>query len=141
MKKILIICIGILLFASTKEEFLEYTNKLVTYHFELKNFDKIKSPFYKPKKKVTFLNKLRKSVKKVVHISLISVFDDRAYLKIEEYKGTDLVKSFKKWVKKGDKIEYCKVVSINIDKVVLKCNGKKLVKTTAKKLLKIRIEK
>lgn len=142
MKKIFLLILGISLFSSTNDEFLDYTNKLVTYNFELKNFDKIKSPFFKPKKPIFLKAKeINKNVKKIVHISLISIFNNTAYIKIDEFKGDELVKEYKKWIKKGDKIEQCIVINIKIDKLILKCNNKILIKSLNKKSLNIRIEK
>jgi hypothetical protein len=140
MRKILFLIIGVLLIASTTEKFLDYTNKLVTYNFELKNIDKIKSPFYKSQK-LTFLKnkKINKNVKKIIHISLISIFNDMAYIKIDEFMGDELIKTYKKWVKKNDIIKKCKVENIYSDKLILKCGKKLLIKQLNTKSLKIRI--
>jgi hypothetical protein len=142
MKKILFLMMGMFLFAFTTDEFLDYTNKLVTYNFKLNNIDKIKSPFYEVKKP-NFLNnrRINKNIKKLIHISLISIFNNTAYIKIDEFKGDELVKEYKKWIKKGDKIEQCIVINIKIDKLILKCNNKILIKSLNKKSLNIRIEK
>jgi hypothetical protein len=142
MKKVFLLILGIVLFASSNDEFLDYTNKLVTYNFELKNFDKIKSPFFRPKKHTFIQGKgINQNVKKIVHISLLSIFNNSAYVKIEEFKGDELIKKYKRWVKKGDKIEQCKLIKIYLDKIVLKCNNHLLVKKLNEKSLKIRIEK
>jgi nanoRNase/pAp phosphatase (c-di-AMP/oligoRNAs hydrolase) len=140
MRKILFLIIGVFLIASTTEKFLDYTNKLVTYNFELKNIDKIKSPFYKSQK-LTFLKnkKINKNVKKIIHISLISIFNDMAYIKIDEFMGDELIKTYKKWVKKNDIIKKCKVENIYSDKLILKCGKKLLIKQLNTKSLKIRI--
>ncbi|GAX87291.1 conserved hypothetical protein [Lebetimonas natsushimae] len=140
MRKILFLIIGVFLIASTNEKYLEYTNKLVTYNFELKNIDKIKSPFYKIKKPI-FLNnkKINKNIKKIIHISLLSVFNDTAYIKIDEYMGDELINTYKKWVKKNDKIKNCRVENIYSDKIVIKCGKKQLIKKLNVKSLRIRI--
>jgi hypothetical protein len=140
-KIILFLVIGIIfLYSSEKDEYLEYTNKLVNYHFELKGFDKLKSPFYKPEKKL-FINNLVKNVKEIIHISLLSVFNDLAYVKIEIFRGDELSNTYKKWVKKGEKIQNCKVKEINIDKIILQCGNQILVKTLNPKSINIKVEK
>jgi nanoRNase/pAp phosphatase (c-di-AMP/oligoRNAs hydrolase) len=142
MKKILILIIGIFLFASTNEEFLDYTNKLVTYNFELKNFDKISSPFFKPRKLLFLKNKkINKRVQKFIHIRLISILNNMALIRIEEYKGDELIRKYKKWIKKGGKIEECRVKDIKTNKIILNCNHKLLIKKINEKRLKIRTEK
>jgi hypothetical protein len=133
-----ILFISVMLFASINDKYLDYTNKLVTYNFELKNIDKISSPFFKVEK-LTFIKV--KNVKHFIHISLLSIFNDLAYMKVEEFKGEKLINSYKKWVKRGDKIEQCKVKSVKIGKIILKCNNKILVKKLNKKLLNIKVEK
>jgi hypothetical protein len=136
-----ILFISVMLFASINDKYLDFTNKLVTYNFELKNIDKISSPFFKVKK-LTFIKKNNiKNVKHFIHISLLSIFNDLAYIKVEEFKGDKLIKKYTKWVKKGDKIEQCKVDNVKIDKIILKCNNKILVKKLNKKLLNIKVEK
>jgi hypothetical protein len=142
MKKILFLIIGVFLFASVTEKYLDYTNKLVTYNFKLENIDKIKSPFYHPEK-ITFLNnkKFNRNIKKIVHISLLSIFNNMAYIKVEEFKENALMKSYKKWVKKGDKIEQCRLINIYNDEIVLNCNKKIIKKFLNEKTLKIRIER
>jgi hypothetical protein len=140
MKKILFLIIGVFLFASVTEKYLDYTNKLVTYNFKLENIDKIKSPFYHPEK-ITFLNnkKFNRNIKKIVHISLLSIFNNMAYIRVDEYMGDELIKTYKKWVKINDIIEKCKISNIYFDKIILKCGKKILVKHLHTKLLKIRI--
>jgi hypothetical protein len=133
-----ILFISVVLFASINDKYLDYTNKLATYNFELKNIDKISSPFFKVEK-LTFIKV--KNVKHFIHISLLSIFNDLAYIKVEEFKGEKLINSYKRWVKRGDKIEQCKLIKIYLDKIVLKCNNHLLVKKLNEKSLKIRIEK
>ncbi|WP_024790024.1 hypothetical protein [Lebetimonas sp. JH292] len=140
MKKILLLTIAVLAFAS-KQEYLEYTNKLVTYNFKLNNIDKIKSPFFKPKKLLFMNKKINKNVKKIVHITLLSLLNNSAFIKIEEFMGDEKIKEYKKWVKKNSKVENCNVENICSDKIILNCNNKKLVKRLNEKTLKIRIEK
>jgi len=141
MKKVIMLFLGIILYASSNEEFLDYTNKLVTYNFELKHIDKMKSPFYKPKKFIFFKNKMiNKNIKKIVHITLFSIFNNSALIKIEEYMGDEIVKRYKKWVKTGDKIENCYIKTIYFNKMILKCGRKILVKKINEKSLNIRIE-
>jgi hypothetical protein len=143
MKQIFFLIIGVFLIASVNDQYLDYTNKLVTYHFELKNIDKIKSPFYKMEK-ISFLKNKKinnKNVKKFIYIKLLSVFNDSAYIKIEKYMGDEIINTYKKWVKKDSKIENCKVVDINSEKIILKCNKRLLIKKINVTPLKIKVEK
>ena len=137
MKKIILLLVVIFLYAVSKEEFLDYTNKLVTYNFELKNIEKINSPFYRLKKYNFFKNK---AIKKIVRISLISVFNNNALIKVDEYMGEELVKKYKKWIKMGDKIENCYVKKIYVNKITLKCGKKLLTKNINTKFLNVRID-
>jgi len=139
MKKIVFLLTAVFLFAS-KSEYLEYTNKLITYNFKLNNIDNIKTPFYKPKKAI-INKKIAKNVKKIIHISLISVFNNSAQIKIETFIGEEKVKEYKKWVTRNSKIEYCKVKSVEKNRVIFKCNNRLLIKKLDKNLLKIRVEK
>jgi len=139
MKQIIFLLTAVFLFAS-KSEYLEYTNKLITYNFKLNNIDNIKTPFYKPKK-IIINKKLTKNVKKIIHISLISILNNYAQIKITTFIGETKVKEYKKWITINSKIEYCKVKSIKRDRVIFKCNNKLLIKKLDKNLLKIRVEK
>jgi len=141
-KTLFLIMTALFLFASNKSEYLDYSNKLITYNFKLPNFDKIRTPFFKPKPLISIHNKAAaKNVKKIIHISLISILNDSALMKVETFIGTQKVKEYKKWVKINSKLERCKVFHIDEGKVVLKCNKKLLVKRLDKNLLKIRVEK
>ena len=140
MKKIFFLLITIFLFASDKSKYLDYTNKLITYTFELDNLKKIKSPFYEPKK-IIVVKPSAKNVKKRIHILLLSVLNNSALINIETFVGEKKVKEYKKWVKLNSKIEYCKVQNIYKSKVIFKCGKKLLIKKLYKNLLKIRIEK
>jgi len=141
MKKIFFLMMAVFLFAS-KSEYLEYTNKLITYDFKLNLIDKIKTPFYHPKRVVSTLNKSkRKNIKKIIHISLISILNNSALINIETFIGEKKVKEYKKWITLNSKVEYCKVKNIYKSKVIFKCGKKLLIKRLYKNLLKIRIEK
>jgi nanoRNase/pAp phosphatase (c-di-AMP/oligoRNAs hydrolase) len=140
MKKIILFISICFLFASTEEEFLDYTNKLVNYSFKLKNFDKIKSPFFKKEKKPVS-QEIKKKNRKIINISLLSVLNNLAYVKIEIFKEDALIKSYKKWVEVGNYIDECKLTHIYTDKIILDCNKKILIKSLNEKTLRIRIEK
>jgi len=139
MKKILIIFSLFLIIKadSVTNQYLEYTNKLVNYNLLLRNFDKIHSPFEKDyiivKKKV----KAKKLVK-IIHINLLSVFNKKAYVLIQVYLGNQLIKSYKKWLKIGDKIDTCKLTKVEFSKIIFKCKNKKLIKTLNVKNLNIK---
>jgi len=139
MKRLLLILSIILsLKAETlTQTYLDYTNKLVNYNLMLENFDKVHSPFEKDyiivKKKV----KAKKLVK-IIHINLLSIFDKRAYLLIQIYVGNQLINSYKKWFKIGDKVDKCKLTKVEYNKIIFNCKNKKLVKTLNVKKLNIK---
>jgi len=119
--KFLIILLTVFLFGEDKYEI--YTKKLLHYHFDLKYH--IKPPFEAKKMK-------KKEIKKVIEyvkIRLLSIFDNEALVVVNYYKGDTLVLSKKQNVKKGDIIKNCKVISIHLDKIILKCDSKIEVKT------------
>jgi len=119
------------------QTYLDYTNKLVNYNLMLENFDKVHSPFEKDyiiaKKKA----KAKKLVK-IIHINLLSIFDKKAYLLIQVYVGNQLIKSYKKWFKIGDKVDKCKLTKVGYTKIIFNCKNKKLVKTLNIKKLNIK---
>ena len=137
MKKLLFL-IGVLvctLFGSNNK-YLNYTSELVHYHFELKQFNKIKPPF---EKKIIIKGaqkiKVFSGLEKRINIKLISIFNKSAYILINKYLGNKLIKSYKKWVKKGDVFEkYYKVKKIILDKIILEYKSKIITKTINKKI-------
>jgi len=143
MKKILLLTISMVLFASVKSEYLGYTNKLLNYNFKLSKFSNITSPFFKKKQRIMYANSqfAVQEVKKTIHISLISILNYSAFINVETFIGEEKVKEYKKWVKVNMKVGNCIVKHIYLDKIILKCDNKIKVKKLNKKLLKIRVEK
>ncbi len=141
MKKIILILIifNALLFAKDIDKYLNYSNQLLNYQFQLKGFNSIKPPF-EPEvniingKKVTNLKKLIKTIK----VNLLSIFDKKAYVLIKIYLGNQFIKSYRKWVSVDDKIGDCKVSSIYFEKLILKCKNKTLIKSLNKKIPQIK---
>ena len=134
MKKIILILGMTLLLFAQDDKYLTYVNKLVNYNFELRNVEDRKAPF---EIKITTKNtkqNIQKILVKKVKIDLLSIFDNQAYIKIDEYLGDQLIKTQKKRVKIGDRVYKCKVVKITLDKVIFKCKNKKLVKSLNKKI-------
>lgn len=142
MRKLILLLMVINLFAKVDSKYLEYTRKLYDYHFELKDFDKIKSPFeikaiLKTKNGKILPNKIAQNAKLVrsIKFELLSIFNNSAYILIKNYLGDVLVNQEKRWVKKGDIIgDNCKVVLITTQKVVIKCKNKKIVKSLYKEI-------
>ena len=134
MKRVIFLFLT-LLFANENEIYLNYAHKLIEYHFEIKNLNTIKAPFEIEK---NLTNKIivskPKELKKVVEFELLSIFNNEAYILIKHYIGNILKKKRKIWVKKGDKINNCKVVSITFGNVVLKCKNKKIKLSLYKKI-------
>jgi len=117
-------------------KYLNYTSSLIHYNFELKNFNKINVPFEKKIiiKGVQKVNTFS-GLEKKINIKLISVFNKNAYILINEYLGNKLIKSYKKWVKKGDTFEkYFTVKKIELNKIILKYKNKIILKTLNKKI-------
>jgi len=149
MKKLLIFLTGIfsvMLFAQDQQKndvYLDYTNKVINYEFSIDDLDKIKAPFYSVaeqkivKKRVT----QKIEVNKVVKIDLMSIFDNKAYIKINEYIGDKLIKTEKKWIKVGDKVYGCKLIKLTESDAVLKCKNKILYKTLNQKIPLLRNSK
>ncbi len=138
MKKLIFIMviISVGLFASNiTDKYLNYTNKLVYYGFNLDEFDQIHAPF-EPIIKITEGKKAKntKTLIKSIKISLLSVFNNQAYFLIKEYLGDQLIKKYKKWVVINSKIGECRVSKITLSKVLLKCKNKTLIKTLNKKI-------
>ncbi len=137
MKKIIFLffmLIGII-FAKDIDRYLNYTNQLLNYQFNLNGFNNIKAPF---EPEIHIINGKRiknaKILLKTINVNLLAVFNNKAYVLIKEYLGDQLIKKYRKWIKIGDKIGDCKVSSIYFQKIVLKCNNKILVKTLYKKI-------
>ncbi len=137
MKKLLfLISVLVCTLFAGNNKYLNYTSELVHYHFELKQFNKIKAPF---EKKIIIKGaqkiKVFSGLEKRINIKLISVFNKSAYVLINKYLGNKLIKSYKKWVKKGDVFEkYYKVKKIILDKIILEYKSKIITKTINKKI-------
>ena len=137
MKKLLfLISILVCTLFGSNNKYLNYTSELVHYHFELKQFNKIKPPF---EKKIIIKGaqkiKVFSGLEKRINIKLISIFNKSAYILINKYLGNKLIKSYKKWVKKGDVFEkYYKVKKIILDKIILEYKSKIITKTINKKI-------
>ena len=136
-KTVLIIMVFVinLCAAGVTKIYLDYANKLVYYGFNLDGFDKIHAPF-EPVIKIVNGKKIKetKTLLKSINITLLTVFNNQAYVLIKEYVGDQLIKSYKKWVAINDNIGDCKVAKIKLSKVVLKCKNQTLVKTLNKKI-------
>jgi len=135
MKKLILILITIFAFAA-QEEYLDLTNKIVSYKIKLENITEIEPPFEIKRKVLNFMpqQQQKKVIRKIIKIELISIFNNKAYVLIREYLGDQLIKTTKKWIKRGDKIGECKVIKITIEKLYLKCKNKILVKSINKKI-------
>lgn len=120
------------LFSNEMKKYLNMTNEILHYNFELKNFNKIKPPFEESFHIVK--GKKNKFLTKRMNFELISIFNNRAYVLINEYLGNQLINSYKKWIKIGDKIGSCKVTFIMFEKVIFKCNKKTIIKTLHTKI-------
>ena len=147
MKKIVILLVALILWAQNqkgkeKDIYLEYTNKVINYEFELENIDKIKSPFYVVIKRSTQGKKVKKGaaavVKKRIVLTLLSIFGNRAFIKTEEYLGEQLVKRQKKWIKLHDKIYNCVLNKLTNTDAYFKCANKTLHKTLNQKIPMLR---
>ena len=136
MKKIIIFLSTALFLLASNNKYLNYTDKLVHYHFELKNFNKIKAPF-KEKRVIKGAQKIKTStgLEKSIKIKLLSVFNKSAYILIRVYLGEAVIKSYKKWVKVGETIEKnYKVKKITLNKIILRYKNKIIIKTLNKQI-------
>lgn len=131
MKKFAILIITAVLAMAQEDIYLQYVNKLVHYNFVLNKQTK-RAPFEIKNAQSRGGSSYR--LTKTVKIDLLSIFNDRAHIKIDEYLGDQLIKTKTLWVKKGSKVFDCKVDYVSIDKVVFECPHQKLVKTLNKKI-------
>jgi len=138
MKKIIVIVgiiVSFLYSDSITQEFLEYTNKIINYNFDLKHFEEINPPF---EPVVRIVNgkemKNKETLIKTIKIDILSIFNKQAYFLINVYLGDQLIKSYTKWIKEGSKISNCIVKKITLNSVFLQCKNKKLIKTLNKKI-------
>jgi len=128
---------------SQRDIYLEYTNKVINYEFNIKHLNDIKSPFYHRPNPVLDEKTNPKAVqaKKRVMITLISIFENRAYVKIQEYLGEQLVSVKRKWITINDKIYDCMLVKLTDTDAVFKCKNKTLYKTINQKIPMLRDSK
>jgi hypothetical protein len=133
MKKIVLLAIIIGFIFAKDDKYLIFVNKLVNYNFELEKLKKIKAPF-EVKVSIKEKQNTQKVLVKKIKIDLIAIFNNKAYIKLSEFLGDQLIKTKKEWVKIGDKIYKCKVTKIMEDKVIFNCKDKKLVKSLNKKI-------
>jgi len=135
MRKLVALFIVVFALAQINDQYLNYTNKLVNYQIKLKDVGKITPPFeIATNNDVILKNKEKKVVRKIIKVDLNSIFNSRAYITLKEYLGSQLVSVKRKWVKVGDKIDKCVVSSITTDTLIIKCSGRKIVKTLNKKI-------
>ena len=123
-----------------KDIYLDYTNKIIDYKFSIKNINKIKSPFYALPKFTTDTvgNKKNIRIKKLVKITLLSIFEKKAYIKIEEYLGEQLINIKKRWVSLNDRIYDCRLIKLTDTDAYFKCGDKTLYKTVNAKIPMLR---
>jgi hypothetical protein len=144
MKK-LILLIGFLSFVfsegiTQKDIYPDYTNKIINYEFNIENLNNVKSPFYEtPKFSSNTQTKTNNvQIKKRAKITLLSIFENTAYIKVEKYLGKQLVAVTKKWISLNDKIYDCKLFKLTDTDAVFKCNNKILYKTINQKIPMLR---
>jgi len=141
MKKlVLFVLMIVILYANSKAEkdkYIEYVNEIVNYKFFIDKINKIKSPFFNYTKNVNSVNKNIK-IQKRIEIVLLSIFDNKAYIKINKYIGSQLVSSKKIWINKNKKILGCKLVKLTNTDAFFKCRKKTLHKTLNSKIFNIR---
>jgi len=136
-----ILGIAALLFAkdapSQRDIYMNYTDKIMSYGFEIPNLDKIKNPFvvHVAKKRK---NRVQKIKRKYIKFSLISIFDNKVYVKIEKYLGEQLIDVKKKWIKPGDKVGECRLVKVTTTNAFFNCKGKTVKKTVNTKINMLR---
>ncbi|NPA87282.1 MAG: hypothetical protein GXO01_01120 [Epsilonproteobacteria bacterium] len=134
MKKLILITAAVIAFGQVNDQYLNYTNKLVNYQIKLKDVGKITPPFEFATNDVVIKNKEKKVIRKIIKVDLNSIFNGRAYVTLKEYLGTQLVSVKRRWVKVGDKIDKCVVSAITTDSLIIKCSGRKIVKSLNKKI-------
>ncbi len=151
MKRVKIILLtgilGVALFATDnktqKDLYLEYTNKVINYSFKIDKLEDIKSPFYENSINKKVVNTKKVPVKKSVKITLISIFMNKAFIRIDEYLGAQLVGSVKKWIGLNDKIYDCTLIKLTSTDAIFKCanSRKMLFKTINQKIPQLRDSK
>jgi hypothetical protein len=126
--------------STQKDVYLDYTNKVINYEFNLNNISKVKNPFYSVPVYVPGVTSTvqNSQVKKRVQITLISIFGKKAYIKVDEYLGEQLTSTSKKWIGINDKIYDCKLVKITDTDAAFKCANKTLNKTINQKIPMLR---
>ncbi len=135
MKKLVLLTAAVILFAQVNDQYLNYTNKLVNYQIKLNGIEKITPPFEVESNNVVFKNnKTKKIVRKIIKVDLVSILDKKAYIVLKEYLGSQLISVKKRWVKVGDKIDKCVVSGITLDKIIIRCKDRKIVKNLNKKI-------
>jgi len=137
-KSVLIVGLISILMANSANVFLDYTNKLVYYHFDLKGFDKIYPPFERKKTTINLNNRLISTNSQVliksIRIIPLAIFNKEAEIMVNEYLGDQLIKSYKKWVSVNSRIDECTVTNITDSKIFMKCKNKTIVKSLNKKI-------
>ena len=128
--------------STQKDIYIDYANKVINYEFNIKNINKLKSPFYeRPKSKSLSEyagDKKNIRIKKRVKIILLSIFENKAYIKIEKYLGEQLIRVEKRWISLNDKIYDCKLTKLTDIDAYFKCPNKTLYKTVNTKIPMLR---
>jgi len=119
---------------TVQNQYLNYTNKIINYYFKL-DLDNIKSPFYNPQSKTIVSHIKNIENKEIIKIDLISILNNKAYIKVEKYLGDKLLTTNKKWLKLNQKIYNCKLIKLTDIKAIFKCGNKTLIKSINKKSL------
>jgi len=143
MKKLIllfgIISLVVIKANTQKDIYLEYTNKIINYEFNLNNLNEVKSPFYEKRKNFPNSHNAKNiQIKERVKITLLSIFGNKAYIKVEKYLGEQLVSVIKKWINVNDKVYDCRLFKLTDTDAVFKCSDKTLYKTINQKIPMLR---
>jgi hypothetical protein len=119
-------------------QFLNYVDKTVNYSFEIKGLKNLQTPFYVPKSYLPNSKRIEE-VKKYVELSLMSIFLNKAYMKVDVYLNSQLINTYKKWVSLNQSVYNCKLIKLNFTSAVFKCGKRLLIKELNHKLKNLKV--
>jgi hypothetical protein len=129
-KTVLLLSVFLSLYANKnncEEIYKAKTKKILSYSINMPN-TAVFPPFYN-----YYFKQKQQKIKnvKVVKVSYkiipLSILLNNAYVKIQKFKGDQLMKEEKRWIKINDKIGNCKVQNIKNTFILLNC-GNHLIK-------------
>ncbi|NPA11188.1 MAG: hypothetical protein GXO62_02985 [Epsilonproteobacteria bacterium] len=100
------------------DEYKQMVDKVLNYSFKIKQFNTAAKHISQPQK--------------ALNLKLFYILQNEVYVLMEEIEGGKIVKRFKGFVKKDQRVGWCKLADIKEKSAVFICLGKKITASLKK---------